>query len=218
MDERETLAEIWPLFGLSVRTPRLDLRYPTDGDLAALALLTADIHDPGFLPFNQPWSLAPAEERERGTLQFHWRSRAELTPDDWQLPLVVVVDGAVAGTQEVLARGFAVRRTVTSGSWLHRPLQGRGLGREMRAAILHLAFAGLGAERAETEAFDGNDSSLGVTRALGYRPNGDFVHDGGDLGARRGRRFVLDRATWEQARRDDIELVGVDPCRPLLGA
>lgn len=218
MDDREALTSMWPLFGLAVRTPRLELRYPTDADLVDLAALTGDIHDPGFLPFNQPWSLAPDEERERGTLQFHWRNRAELTPSDWQVPLVVVVDGVVVGTQELLAKGFAVRRTVTSGSWLHRPRQGQGLGREMREAVLHLAFAGLGAVRAETEAFEGNESSLGVTRALGYRPNGDFLHDGGELGARPGQRFVLDRATWEPRRRADIELVGVDACRPLLGA
>jgi RimJ/RimL family protein N-acetyltransferase len=218
MDERTALTEMWPLFGLAVRTPRLELRYPTDVDLVALAALTGDIHDPGFLPFCQPWSLAPEVERERGTLQFHWRSRAELTPTDWQVPLVAVVDGVVVGTQELLAKGFAVRRTVTSGSWLHRPRQGQGLGREMREAVLHLAFAGLGAARAETEAFDGNDSSMAVTRAVGYRPNGDFVHDGGELGARRGQRFVLERDAWERRRRDDIELHGVDACRPLLGA
>lgn len=218
MDDRQALAQIWPLFGLAVRTPRLELRYPSDADLVALASLTGDIHDRGFLPFCQPWSLAPADERERGTLQFHWRARAELTAADWQLPLVAVVDGQVVGTQELLAKGFPVRRTVTSGSWLHRPRQGQGLGREMREAMLHLAFAGLGAVRAETEAFEGNEASMAVTRAAGYRPNGDFVHDGGELGARPGQRFVLDRATWEARRRDDIDLAGVDPCRPLLGA
>lgn len=218
MDDRAALTEMWPLFGLAVCTPRLELRYPSDGDLVALAALTGDIHDPEFLPFCRPWSLAPAGERERGTLQFHWRTRAELAATDWQVPLVAVVDGAVVGTQELQATGFAVRRTVSSGSWLHRPRQGQGLGREMREAILHLAFAGLGAARAETEAFDGNEASMAVTRAAGYRPNGDFVHDGGELGARPGQRFALDRAVWEQRRRDDIELVGVERCLPLLGA
>ena len=52
----------------------------------------------------------------------------------------------------------------------------------------------------------------------GYRPNGDFVHDGGELGPRTGQSFTLERATWEPRRRADIELVGVDACRPLLGA
>ena len=88
----------------------------------------------------------------------------------------------------------------------------------MREAILHLAFEGLGAERAETEAFVGNEASAAVSAAVGYRPNGDFVHDGGELGARAGQRFVLDRESWAPRRRTDVELVGVEPCRPLLGA
>ena len=31
-------------------------------------------------------------------------------------------------------------------------------------------------------------------------------------------RFVLTREAWEAHRRDDIEISGLDPCRPLLGA
>ena len=218
MDDRAALARIWPFFGLEVRTPRLVLRYPTDADLVVLAGLTGDIHDPDFLPFHLPWSLAPEAERERRSLQFHWRGRGQLTADDWQLPFVTVVEGEVVGTQDVLATGFATRRTVESGSWLHRPRQGQGLGREMRAAMLQLAFEGLGAERAESGAYEGNAASLAVTRSLGYRSNGDAVRDDGGRGWRRELRFVLDRATWEQRRRDDIELVGVQPCLELLGA
>jgi RimJ/RimL family protein N-acetyltransferase len=86
----------------------------------------------------------------------------------------------------------------------------------MRQAILHLAFAGLGAERAETGAMEGNESSLAVTRKLGYRPNGDAVNVDGD-DRRRELRFVLDRAAWEAHRRDDIDVVGVGPCLPLFG-
>ena len=41
-------------------------------------------------------------------------------------------------------------RTVGTGSWLGRPYQGRGIGKEMRGAVLALAFDGLGAEVAET--------------------------------------------------------------------
>ena len=42
----------------------------------------------------------------------------------------------------------------------------------MRGAVLALAFDGLGAESATTEAFVDNPASAGVSRALGYRPNG----------------------------------------------
>lgn len=217
MDDGERLVAAWPMVGLRVRTPRLELRWPTDDDLVELAARTDDVHDPGFQPFLTGWALLASPERERGLLQYHWRTRAGLVAEDWSLPLAVVVDDAVVGSQDIAARNFVIRRTVDTGSWLHRPLHGRGLGTEMRAAVLHLAFAGLGAERAETGAFAGNTSSLRVTEKLGYRPNGDLVHviDGE---RRLEHRFVLDRTTWEPARRDDIDLVGVDACRPLLGA
>jgi RimJ/RimL family protein N-acetyltransferase len=84
--------------------------------------------------------------------------------------------------------------------------------------MLHLAFAGLGAEFAETEAFEDNPASLGVTRKLGYEPCGDAIH------VRRGRpartlHFRMERSWWDaNLRRDDITIHGLDPCLSLLGA
>jgi RimJ/RimL family protein N-acetyltransferase len=86
----------------------------------------------------------------------------------------------------------------------------------MRAAVLHLAFEGLGAERAVTSAFADNSRSLGVTRALGYTENGWFVDDREGKPAKH-LRFVLERADWEKQRRNDIEVVGLKPCLRLLG-
>jgi RimJ/RimL family protein N-acetyltransferase len=216
MDVRARLSEVWPLFGLSIRTPRLELRYPTDDDLLDLAERSGDIHDPGLRPFAVAWNDADDETRLRRVLQFHWGQRSAWTPEAWRCGLVTVVDGAVVGTQDVIATGFAVSRTVETGSWLGRAHQGRGIGTEMRAAVLHLAFAGLGAERAETGAFEDNDRSLGVTTRIGYRRNGDAVHvDGADR--RRELRFVLSRSDWEAGRRDDIDLGGLEPCLPLFG-
>ncbi|CAN5318104.1 GNAT family protein [soil metagenome] len=203
MTDRDDLLTAWPLWGLRVRTPRVELRCPDDDDLVALMARTDDVHDPGFQPFMNGWAMRPSPERERSLLQFHWRSRAQLVAEDWTLPLAVVVDDAIVGTQDIGAKDFAVRATVSTGSWLHRPLHGRGIGTEMRAAVLHLAFAG-------------NRASARVTEKLGYRPNGDEVHviDGE---RRLEHHFVLDRADWEPDRRHDIELIGLEPCRPLLG-
>lgn len=208
---------VWPFHDLVVRTPRLELRYPREAGMEAMAALTGDIHDPADMPFRHPFTDEPSPARERNALQFYWRCRAELSPESWSLPMAVVVDGEVVGTQDLLARDFAHRRVVETGSWLARPHQGRGLGREMRAAILHLAFAGLGAARAHTGAYEDNAASLAVTRSLPYEPNGDDVH------APRGEpkrelRFVMTRAAWETVRRDDIHLEGLDRCRELLGA
>ncbi len=46
----------------------------------------------------------------------------------------------------------ATLRTFDTGSWVGRRFQGRGTGTEMRAAALHLMFAGLGAREATTSA------------------------------------------------------------------
>lgn len=54
--------------------------------------------------------------------------------------------------QDVSAHEFPLLRTVHSGSWLTQSVQGRGIGREMRAAILLLAFDHLGAAAALSEA------------------------------------------------------------------
>jgi RimJ/RimL family protein N-acetyltransferase len=61
--------------------------------------------------------------------------------------------------------------TVGTFSWLGPGYRGRGLGTEMRAAVLHLAFAGLGAREAASEAFTDNHASNRVSQALGYEPS-----------------------------------------------
>ena len=74
-------------------------------------------------------------------------------------------DGVPIGSQSILAEDFATFRMVHTGSWLGRAYQGRGFGKEMRAAVLAFAFDGLGARRAETEAFADNAASNAVTRS-----------------------------------------------------
>ncbi|MFC7759351.1 hypothetical protein ACFQY4_16135 [Catellatospora bangladeshensis] len=82
--------------------------------------------------------------------------------------------------------------------------------------MLHLAFAGLNAREAESDAFTDNHASNKVSQALGY------VRNGTTWDTRRGevaqiQRWVLTRDAWEQVRRDDIELTGVKECLPALG-
>jgi len=45
-----------------------------------------------------------------------------------------------------------------------------------RAAVLQLAFQGLGAQQAVSAAFEGNPASLRVSRKLGYRDDGIEWH------------------------------------------
>ena len=64
----------WPLTGLRLATPRLELRWPTAADLEALgSLAAAGVHDPAVQPFIIPWTDAGPSERAQGTLQYHWR-------------------------------------------------------------------------------------------------------------------------------------------------
>lgn len=211
-----SLCSIWPLFGLVVRTPRLELRYPSDEDLADLAAVTGDIHDLDEMPFIEPWSRAPDGERERNMLQYHWANRTSFAPAAWTLSLVVVVDGQIVGDQSVRATDFASTRAVDTGSWLHRPQQGRGIGTEMRHAVLHLAFAGMGAQRAETSCYAGSGASRRVTEKLGYELTEEGIADH-DAKPTPWWAYAMDRNHWERSRRSDIELEGVEACRELLG-
>ena len=175
------------------------------------------MHDEDTMPFYVPWTRGTPDEVARNVLQWNWRCRGEWTPAKWSWSGGPWSSTEVMGTQGVQATDFAVCRTVETGSWLGRRHQGRGIGKEMRAAMLHLAFAGLDATRAETGAYDHNQPSLGVTRVLGYRPNGDRVM-AVEGRCQRELRFVLDRETWSAARRDDIEMSGVEAALPLFGA
>jgi RimJ/RimL family protein N-acetyltransferase len=208
----------WPFFDLRIRTPRLELRPDWDDGLVALGELAAQgIHDPATMPFGQPWSDLPSGgELERSVLQWNWRQRAELTPDKWRLAFVVSVGGRIAGIQGIEAEHFARCRVVETGSWLGREFQGQGVGREMRAAVLHLAFAGLGATEALSGAFHDNAASLAVSRALGYGNNGEHIR----LRRSDPDRMVelrLTRADWERHRwPEPIEIDGLEACLPLL--
>ena len=157
------------------------------------------------------WADRPSPQFERKLLQYHWRALADWTPQRWNLTAVAVHDGRIIGVQDVGATDFSVARSVSTGSWLGRSYQGRGLAKEMRAAILHLAFEGLGARTAYSGAWEENAASLGVSRALGYEPNGTVVRARGELAAVQ-VNLRLDRAEWATHRRSDIEITGLAEC------
>jgi len=218
----------WPLFDLVVRTPTLVLRPPTDDVAVQLAdLAVQGIHDPATMPFSIPWTDAEPAVVPRSSMQWWWRQRAELTSASWSVGFAVHrrirsadADGGerleLAGVQDVMAKDFVLTRQVLTGSWLGAAHQGQGVGKEMRAAVLHLAFVGLGAQAATTEAWADNLASQGVTGSLPYRRNGEHV------ALRRGVAdrmldFRVDRADWESVRRDDIVIEGLEPCLGMLG-
>jgi RimJ/RimL family protein N-acetyltransferase len=211
------IAEHFPPMGLRVRTPRLELRLPSMEDLARLADVAAEgIHAPEQMPFAEPWTDQPPAKVALSVIQYNLGKLAAWTPGDWNLNLAVVHEGTVVGVQDVGAKDFAVRRQVSTGSWLGRSFQGRGIGTEMRAAVLHLAFEGLGAQSALTEAFEGNEASIAVSRRLGYRPNGvDVVAVRGK--PVRGLHYRMTREDWERHRTVPVTVSGLEPCLPFFG-
>ncbi len=207
----------WPLFDLRLRTPRLELRLPTDDDLLTLVRAArAGLHAPDETPFLVPWDELPSPAFERQFLEHNWRERGSWQPDAWQLNFAVVLDGAPIGQQGLFARDFAKRRTVSTGSWLALEHQRRGLGTEMRAAVLWLAFEGLNAEVAESGYVEGNVASARVSERLGYVANGvERIAPRGVPAVE--RRLWLTRETW---RRDlvPVTIEGLEACLPLFGA
>jgi RimJ/RimL family protein N-acetyltransferase len=211
------LTDHWPLFGLRLTTPRLELRLPDLDEMARLAdVAAAGVHDPAVQPFAVAWTDESPEKAARNVLQWMWGLWAGWSPEKWSLQFVVVADGVVIGTQEVGATRFATLREVGTGSWLGRAHHGQGYGTEMRAAVLDLAFAGLGAEYATSEAFEDNVASYRVSRKLGYVDDGTERHVVRD-GVVVGRRLRLDRAGWSTSRTVPVEVEGLEPCLPMFG-
>ena len=199
----------WPLWDLCIRTPRLELRPLHEPHLPALVeLVSAGIHDPERMPFLQPFTDLPSPERERSNYQFVLGCWANWSVQRWVLPFGVFVDGELVGNQSIEADRFLLRRSVTTGSWLGRAHQRRGLGTEMRVAALEFAFRGLGARRAETSAYEDNAASLAVTRKVGYAPDGwswETVREE----RRRTLRFALDAEDW--SARPEVQIEGLGP-------
>jgi RimJ/RimL family protein N-acetyltransferase len=210
-------AAIWPLFDLVVSTPRLSLRYVTDDLGEQLADLAAHgIHEPDTMPFSEPWTDASPPELQRNALRYYWRSRAETTSEHWHLNLAAQNrDGRLFGMSSVDAEGFPITRTATTGSWIGRQYQGRGLGREMRQAALHLIFEGLAGEQAVTRAWHDNTASLRVTRSLPYT-EGSAVQQQRRNHLDTMMAFSMTRQQWQTVRRNDIDLQGMGAIRELL--
>lgn len=211
-------ASSYPPLNVQVHTPRLSLLGATDALLERLVpVVRQGVAIAPPWPFDDPSSLyRDSPDREWTWLRRIWTGRGNVTDSFWRLYFVVVVDGEPAGMQDLTGTRFSDFGTVGTFSWLAPAARGRGIGKEMRQAVLHLAFEGLGAREAESAAFTDNHASNRVSEAVGYLPNGS------SWDTRRGepaeiQRWRLTRDRWSERRRDDIELTGVAPCLPVLG-
>jgi RimJ/RimL family protein N-acetyltransferase len=205
--------QLEPLQRVRLRTPRLELRLPTDEELEALfEVAAAGIHPPEEMPFGVAWT---DELQHDAFVDFHRAAWREWSPTKWMCNFVTFLDRRVIGTQAIGATDFARSRTVETGSWLGAQFQRRGFGTEQRAAVLELAFRGLGAHAATTGALFPNIASQRVSEKLGYRvvgtselaPRGEPIphYD-----------YRLERAEWRSPV--PVEIDGLQPALHLFDA
>jgi RimJ/RimL family protein N-acetyltransferase len=204
----------WPIFDLRLRIGDVELRPTSDADLRPLADLK-----PRDLELN-PARTRFGLETDRGTWTFqsYWRSVGNWRPDDWNLEFSVFAAGELVGVQTLEGAEFARCRTVDTSSWLIEEARGKGIGKAMRLAVLALAFDGLGAELAVTEAWQDNHASLGVSRALGYVDNGWYRHtrEPEGVGTMARMRLTLEDFRARHAR-TGVEIDNLEPCLALFG-
>jgi len=210
------VTDISPLYGLRLRTPRLELRLGSREELVELGRLAErGVHPPEEMPFSVAWTDRIGQpDFLDGFLAFHEEALGSWSPEQWTLNLLVREHKTLVGTQGIGAERFAESRRVHTGSWLGREHQGRGIGTEMRAAALELALSALAAVAAESDWLDGNDASRRVSEKLGYveirsgtaSPRGTPVvrHD-----------VAIERASWLCPV--PVEIEGLEPCLPLFG-
>lgn len=210
--------DLTPLYGLRLRTDRLELRWPDEDEIVALARLAqTGVHAVDEMPFVVPWTDRIGEPGFIDEfVAFHHGLRSAWRPDDWTLELGVWAADEPIGVQGVGGHGFPANRQVKTGSWLAQSHQRRGFGTEMRAAVLELAFHGLGAESAVSSALDGANASLRVSEKLGYV---DDAEQWVEVRGRRrlDRRLRLTRDRWIDQERISVRISGLDPCIPLFG-
>jgi RimJ/RimL family protein N-acetyltransferase len=204
------------LYDLRIRTPRLELRLGTHEELVELGRLAErGVHPREVMPFAVAWTDRIGEpDFLEGFVEFHEAHVRAWSPDAWELGLLVWDKGKLVGTQGVFSKRFAERRHVGTGSWLGQEHQGRGIGTEMRAAVLELGFRGLGATEAESGWLEGNHASRRVSEKLGYvevavhskSPRGEPIPE---------HEVRIARKAWVCPVA--IEIEGLEPCLPLFG-
>jgi RimJ/RimL family protein N-acetyltransferase len=153
------IEEIWPQFGLRIRSGPLELA-------------ERGIHDPQSMPFLYPWTDAPATDLARNMAVYYWTARAANCAEHWSLEMVVRHKKQIVGIQAFDTANFLVTRTGETGSWLGLEHQGRGIGTLMRQTMCAFVFDHLDAEEVTSGAFLDNPASAAVSSKVGYTPNG----------------------------------------------
>ena len=206
----------WPMFDIQLSTPELELRHLTEADLASLSNVIPD--DAEQNPSSTTYAGLDARQNRGAVVhQDYWRARGSWRPESWALSFGVFRDGDLLGYQGLEGDDFVKLRTVDSSSFLAAPVRGRGWGKQMRAAVLALAFGPLGARFAITSAWSDNHASLGASRRLGYVDNGITVQQR-DGQAGEMVHLRLSRETWMASGwPEQVVVSGMDDCLAFFG-
>ncbi len=210
--------DLSPLYGLRLRTDRLELRWPDEDEIVALGRLAqTGVHEPAEMPFVVPWTDGIGEPGFLAKFSgYHNGLRLDWRPDDWQLELAVWAADELIGVQGVVGHGFAATHEVKTGSWVAQRFHSSGFGTEMRAAVLDLVFHGLGAESAVSSVLEGVEASMRVCRKLGYVEDGEsWIEVRGERRLDRHMRLTRDR--WIDQERISVRISGLEACIPLFG-
>jgi RimJ/RimL family protein N-acetyltransferase len=205
----------WPLLDLRITVGDLELRPLVEADLTdVVRAIPADLElNPALPGFAVPDPVQPAVV----THLEYWRAYGTWSIESWNFYLAARRDGELLGLQGLEGDDFPTLRTVDTSSWLVAAARGTGLGKAMRRAVLSLAFDHLGARAAITSAWHDNHASLGVSRSLGYRPNGEsFLARGDGVDTLVHLRMTADDWTASGGS-TGITVVGVDACRQWFG-
>jgi RimJ/RimL family protein N-acetyltransferase len=206
----------WPMFDLRLTTDDLQLRHLTEPDLTSLASILPDDAEQDPSSTSYP-GLDPDRNRAVVVHQDYWRARGNWRPESWALSFGVFRDGELMGYQGLEGDDFTRLRTVDSSSFLTTATRGHGLGKQMRAAVLALAFGPLGARFAITSAWTDNYASLGVSRALGYVDNGVTAHRRGDMVGEMAHMRLTREQWFTSGWPDRVVVAGADHCMAFFG-
>ena len=215
--------DLSPLYGLRLRTDRLELRWPDEEELVALGRLARDrvCTSPERCP---SWCRGPIDIGRAGLRGRVRRITTSVVRDSWQ-------PHELAARAGRLGRGRADRRAGASSDTSSRPRgelshgllaraepsRASGYGTEMRAAILELAFHGLGASGGAL-----HGARRRPTRRCGSRRSWAtsrtreaWIEVRGERRLDRSMRLTRDR--WIDQERISVRISGLEPASRYLG-
>lgn len=207
--------DLWPPYGIVVRSGDLTLTPIVDEDLPGLVdLVLSGIHDPDRFPFLTPWTRTPPAEMPAMFAGYHWSQRAAFSRAHVSIDFAVRREGELVGTQGFAGGAYAITRSAETGSWLAQRFQGQGVGTRMRQAVCGFLFDHLDAAEVTSGAWVDNPASLAVSRKVGYR-EGDLSRKARDGRLVMDRRLVL--TADDLVHGNPVEVTGVEPLRAFLG-